>query len=94
MCDGQYEGQDQGMGMSGPVVLSGPFLILICRAFLSLALQDISIDNTHKHRNTTKGLKIKAKATHTRDENLKSKTNIKLLYFCLEFCIGFSLSFK
>jgi hypothetical protein len=38
---------------------------------MSLALQEIPMDNTHKHSTTTKDLKSEAKATRTRDEYLK-----------------------
>jgi hypothetical protein len=71
------------------------FLMLICRAFPSLALLDIPLDNTHKDRNTPRYLKTKAKAKGRRDENLKSRKNAKSIYPCLlswvMYVIGSSL---
>ncbi len=71
-------------------------LILICRAFVSLALLDIALHNTHNHSNTPQDLKRKAKDQGRRDENLKIKENPKPLIskFWYWILYGFSLSFK
>ncbi len=64
-------------------------LILICRAFLSLAVLNIAPHNTQNHRNTPQDLKREAQEEGRRDENLKIKENQKPLIslFGLEFCM-------
>jgi hypothetical protein len=54
------------------------FFILICRAFSSFALKDITLRNTYDQRNTTQDLKKEAKAiTSRRDEISKFRKNAK-----------------
>jgi hypothetical protein len=49
--------------------------MFVCRAFLSIALVDIPLDNTPKDRNTPGDLKTIEKGKGRRDENLNLRKN-------------------